>query len=172
MPKLSQRLRVWRGEIRRTTGGLTKVDLMKNSKGKIVSKRKSMAAYKVNNLGSWLREKGDRFKDKRKGLKKEDAVDLTEEPKKKQKTETIPDEKPKKKKKPAAPKPKPVPAPVKKKRLAPKGTNVKLKQAAQVAVKAAKKLARSETKKPDIKPKMKDVIDLSADVEDAEPDWF
>ena len=147
---------------------------MKNSKGKIVSKRKSMAAYKVNNLGSWLREKGDRFKDKRKGLKASDAVDLTKEPKKKQKTETIPAEKPKKKKKkPAAPKPKPAPAPVKKKRLAPKGTNVKLKQAAQVAVKAAKKFARSEKKKPDVKPKMKDVIDLS-DVADAggDDDWF
>ena len=168
MPKLSQRLRVWRGEIRRTTGGLRKDDLMKNSKGKIVSKRKSLAAYKVNNLGDWLRKKGDRFQDKRKGLKKEDAVDLTEAPKKKKKVLAVE----KKKKKPAAPKPKPAPAPVKKKKLAPKGTNVKLKKAAQVAVKAAKKLARSE-KKPDIKPKMADVIDLSADVDEPdEVDWF
>ena len=81
MPKLSQRLRVWRGEIRKTTGGLTKADLMKNGKGKIVSKRKSLSAFKVNNLGSWLRQTGDKFSGKLKGDTKKEAVDLTSDKK-------------------------------------------------------------------------------------------
>ena len=132
-----------------------------------------MSAFKTNNLGSWLREKGEHFKDKRRGLKASDAVDLTIKPK--QKTTFVPPEKvkPKKVVKPKKPKKevkKPLPAPVKRK-LAPKGTNVKLKQAAQVAVKAAKKLARSEKKKPEVKPKMSDVIDLSGDTAEPEMDW-
>jgi len=62
MPRAkSDRLRVWRGELRKTAGGLTKGDLMRNKKGKIVSKRKSLAMTKVNNLGQYLRKKGDRF---------------------------------------------------------------------------------------------------------------
>ena len=70
MPQ-SERLRVWNGELRRTSGGLTKEDLIKNKRGKIVSKRKSEAARKskANNLGDWLRAKGDHFLSK--GLKKE-----------------------------------------------------------------------------------------------------
>ena len=62
MPKNNQRLRVWKGELRKTSGGLTKDDLMKNNKGKIVSKRKSLAMKKINNLGGYLREKGQPFK--------------------------------------------------------------------------------------------------------------
>ena len=62
MPKNNQRLRVWKGELRKTTGGLTRDDLMKNNKGKIVSKRKSLAMKKINNLGEYLREKGQPFK--------------------------------------------------------------------------------------------------------------
>ena len=54
-------MRVWRGEIKKTTGGLTKDDLVKNRKGKIVSRRKSRQAADQNNLGEWLRNKGDRF---------------------------------------------------------------------------------------------------------------
>ena len=56
-------MRVWRGEIKKTTGGLTKDDLGKNRKGKIVSRRKSRQAADQNNLGEWLRNKGDRFQD-------------------------------------------------------------------------------------------------------------
>ena len=70
MPQ-GERLRVWNGELRRTSGGLTKEDLIKNKRGKIVSKKKSEAAKKNkdNNLGDWLRTKGDHFLSK--GLKKE-----------------------------------------------------------------------------------------------------
>ena len=60
MPQ-KERLRVWRGEAKKTAGGLTKKDLMRNSRGKIVSRRKSAAASSKNNLGQWLRKKGDSF---------------------------------------------------------------------------------------------------------------
>ena len=62
MPQ-NERLRVWKGELKKTSGGLTKADLIKNKRGKIVSKKKSEAAKKnsENNLGSWLRSKGDAF---------------------------------------------------------------------------------------------------------------
>ena len=63
MPSREQRVRVWRGELKKTTGGLTKDDLVKNKKGKIVSRRKSRQAADQNNLGEWLRDKGDRFQD-------------------------------------------------------------------------------------------------------------
>ena len=63
MPSREQRVRVWRGELKKTTGGLTKDDLVKNRKGKIVSRRKSRQAADQNNLGEWLRNKGDRFQD-------------------------------------------------------------------------------------------------------------
>jgi len=53
---------VWKGELLKTSGGLTIKDLMKNKRGKIVSKRKSQAAKdNANNLGDWLRKKGDNF---------------------------------------------------------------------------------------------------------------
>ena len=69
MPQ-KERLRVWKGEILKTSGGLKKEDLIKNKRGKIVSKRKSLAAKKKeNNLGQWLRSKGDHFLSK--GLTKE-----------------------------------------------------------------------------------------------------
>ena len=60
-PSRPQRLRVWRGELKKTTGGLVRDDLVKNSKGKIVSRRKSKQAGEQNNLGVWLRSKGDKF---------------------------------------------------------------------------------------------------------------
>jgi len=63
-PSRPQRLRVWRGELKKTSGGLTRDDLVKNSKGKIVSRRKSKQAGEQNNLGVWLRSKGDKFGDK------------------------------------------------------------------------------------------------------------
>ena len=63
-PSRPQRLRVWRGELKKTSGGLMRDDLVKNSKGKIVSRRKSKQAGEQNNLGVWLRTKGDKFGDK------------------------------------------------------------------------------------------------------------
>ena len=68
-PSRPQRLRVWRGELKKTSGGLTRDDLVKNSKGKIVSRRKSKQAGEQNNLGVWLRSKGDKFGDKPKDAK-------------------------------------------------------------------------------------------------------
>ena len=137
MPRKNQRLRVWRGEIRKTTGGLTKDMLMRNKKGKVVSKRKSIAASKANNLGNWLRSKGDTFADrpagaqrgvKKQNAKKEKAVDLTASPKKKKKLDS-------------------------------KKTVNLLKK----ATKAGKKMAKSSKPKPKSEPKQKkiDVVDLS-----------
>ena len=53
-------------------------DLVKNSKGKIVSRRKSKQAGEQNNLGVWLRSKGDKFGDK---PEKELALKAKEPPK-------------------------------------------------------------------------------------------
>ena len=64
MPSRPDRIRVWRGELKRTKGGLTKADLMKNKSGKIVSRRRSAAAKGNSNLGNWLRKKGQKFTDK------------------------------------------------------------------------------------------------------------
>ena len=73
MPQ-NERIRVWKGELAKTSGGLRKADLIKNKRGKIVSKSKSGAAKKNdgNNLGAWLRSKGDHFLSK--GLKQENIV--------------------------------------------------------------------------------------------------
>lgn len=65
----AQRLAVWNGEREKTTGGLHKKDLIKNRHGRIVSKRKSAVARKLNNLGRFLaggsRTKGDRSSGKK-----------------------------------------------------------------------------------------------------------
>ena len=60
MPQ-SQRMRVYKGELKKTSGGLTKRDLVKNKRGKVVSRKKSSQAEGANNLGNWLRKKGDRY---------------------------------------------------------------------------------------------------------------
>ena len=75
MPQ-KERLRVWRGEIKKTSGGLTKEELIRNKRGKIVSRKKSSHAVgDANNLGSWLRGKGDKFQGKPKGYKEEEDRD-------------------------------------------------------------------------------------------------
>ena len=121
MPQ-NERLRVWRGELKKTSGGLTKAMLMKNKRGKIVSKRKSEAAKKnANNLGDWLRSKGDHFLSK--GLKQENIVRKGKAGRKAFKKPEVPEEKQAevpKKKKVEAPKPKPKPAPPKPKAAPPK----------------------------------------------------
>jgi len=61
--RAEQRRLEWSGKLRRTTGGLTRDDLMLNRSGRIVSKKKSQAASKVNNLGTWLRVSGQGFKE-------------------------------------------------------------------------------------------------------------
>ena len=74
-----QRLQVWKGLRKRTSGGLTKIDLKKNKRGKLVSKRKSDQASSQNNLGSWLREKG-------KSVPKDEMLRKKKEPPKKKKS--------------------------------------------------------------------------------------
>ena len=68
MPQ-SERKQVWAGKKRVTSGGLTKSDLLLNKRGKLVSKKKSLLAKSENNLGGWLRKKGDKF-EKRQGAQK------------------------------------------------------------------------------------------------------
>ena len=114
MPSSKQRLEVWRGIRAKTSGGLRKEDLVKNKRGKIVSKKKSTQAFEQNNLGGFLRKKGTKVpKDEmlyKKGAKAPSA------PSKKAK----PAPKPKPKPKPAPPKPAPKKAVAKPKKAAPK----------------------------------------------------
>lgn len=48
--KIGSKVQVWHGTAERTSGGLTKSDLMKNKRGKIVSRKKSLAAKRHSNL--------------------------------------------------------------------------------------------------------------------------
>ena len=116
MPQ-TQRMRVFKGELAKTSGGLRKADLVRNKRGKIVSKKKSSHAHgNANNLGSWLRGKGDTFGGKPKGLKEEKPKPAPKKPKPVQKPAPKPAPKPK---------PKPVQKP-KKKKLSSKATVVSL----------------------------------------------
>ena len=124
-----QRRDVFAGRRKKTSGGLVRADLIKNKRGKIVSRKKSDQAGSQNNLGSWLREKGKKIEKgqmlRKKSMPPADAkVSKQAGPKKA-------------KPKPAAPK-KAVPKPA-----APK-------QAA-----APKKKAAVVRKKPEAKPKKK-----------------
>ena len=108
-PTSKQRTAVWRGDLAKTSGGLTKKDLIKNKRGKIVSRKKSEQAANQNNLGELLRTKGAK-------MKKSDIM----HPKGKARAAPT---KPVKQPKPAAPKPKPKPKPAAPKprpKLAPK----------------------------------------------------
>ena len=67
-----QRSQVWLGTRAKTSGGLTKSMLVKNKRGKLVSKKKSEQASSQNNLGSWLRETGKKV-DKAQMLRKKSA---------------------------------------------------------------------------------------------------
>ena len=124
MPQ-TQRMRVFKGELAKTSGGLRKADLVRNKRGKIVSKKKSSHAHgNANNLGSWLRGKGDTFGGKPKGLKEEKPKPAPKKPKPVQKPAPKPTPKPAPK-----PTPKPAPKPVqkpKKKKLSSKATVVSL----------------------------------------------
>ena len=134
--RAEQRRLVWSGKMRKTTGGLMRDDLMLNRSGRIVSKRKSQAASKVNNLGTWLRVRGQGFKEvpsnAKKGTNGKDA-----------KTKVAP--KPKKVAKKAAPKKvakavkKIAPKAPKKKKLDSKKTVVALKKKAEAKARANSK---------------------------------
>jgi pyruvate/2-oxoglutarate dehydrogenase complex dihydrolipoamide acyltransferase (E2) component len=98
---------VWNGERASTTGGLKKSDLMKNRHGRIVSKRKSEVARKLNNLGNFLASKA-------KAAGQEPKPAPKPKPKPKPEPPKVAPPKPKPKPAPApAPKPKPKPAPPK-----------------------------------------------------------
>jgi len=129
MPQ-TQRMRVYKGELKKTAGGLTKKDLVKNKRGKIVSRKKSGQASGANNLGDWLRRKGESYQ----GVP--DRVEPT-----KVKTPKImvhkPKPKPQAKAKPQAPKPKPKPAALKK--VAPKPPPRRKKSPVKAGQKAPEK---------------------------------
>jgi outer membrane biosynthesis protein TonB len=105
-----QRHEVWRGTRAKTSGGLTKGDLIKNKRGKLVSKKKSQQAGSQNNLGSWLRTKGKKVPKKEMLYAKGAKAPAAAAPKPKK---AAPKPKPKAAPKPkkAAPKPKPKAAP-------------------------------------------------------------
>ena len=46
------KLQVFRGTRKQTAGGLKRTDLKKNSRGRVVSKKASIAARRTNNLGT------------------------------------------------------------------------------------------------------------------------
>lgn len=87
---------MWNGERASTTGGLKKSDLMKNRHGRIVSKRKSEVARKLNNLGNFLARKA-----KGKAAKK---AEPKPEPKPKPEPPKVAPPKPKPKPRPKPPK--------------------------------------------------------------------
>ena len=94
----AQRIAVWNGERAQTTGGLKKADLMRNRHGRIVSKKKSEVARKLNNLGNFLASKA----------KGKAAAPKAAAPKPKP---VVQKPKPKPKPKPVVQKPKPKPKP-------------------------------------------------------------
>ena len=95
----AQRIAVWNGERASTTGGLKKPDLMKNRHGRIVSKRKSEVARKLNNLGNFLARKA-----KGKAAKKAEPKPEPKPPKPKPEPPKVAPPKPKPKPKPKPPK--------------------------------------------------------------------
>ena len=102
----AQRIAVWNGERAQTTGGLKNADLIKNRHGRIVSKKKSEVARKLNNLGNFLAKKLAKGKAAPEKPKVEKPKPKVEAPKPKPKVEP-----PKPKPKVEAPKPKPVAKP-------------------------------------------------------------
>lgn len=149
--RAEQRRLVWSGKLRRTTGGLTRDDLMLNRSGRIVSKKKSQAASKVNNLGTWLRVSGQGFKEVPSNAKKGTngkgataaAKKVAKVPKKVALKKVVP--------KKVAPK-KVAPKAQKKKKLDSKKTTVILKKKAEAKARANTKAGYplSKTKAPEV----------------------
>ena len=149
--RAEQRRLVWSGKLRRTTGGLTRDDLMLNRSGRIVSKKKSQAASKANNLGTWLRVSGQGFKEvpsnAKKGTNGKDAKDAAKKVAKVPKKVALKKVVPKK----VAPK-KVAPKAQKKKKLDSKKTTVILKKKAEAKARANTKAGYplSKTKAPEV----------------------
>ena len=173
--RAEQRRLVWSGKLRKTTGGLTRDDLMLNRSGRIVSKRKSQAASKVNNLGTWLRVRGQGFKEvpsnAKKGSNGKDAKPKKVAPKKVAPKKVAP-----KKVVPKKVAPKQAPKVVKK--IAPKAQKRKLGSkkttVAQILKKKAEAKARANTKAghPLSKTKAPEVVAKKAAAkEEPQIDW-
>jgi len=47
MPAVGSKLQVWNGNAKHTSGGLTRKDLMRTKRGRIVSKKKHAAGFKA-----------------------------------------------------------------------------------------------------------------------------
>ena len=184
VPRAEQRRLVWSGKLRKTTGGLTRDDLMLNRSGRIVSKRKSEAASKVNNLGTWLRVRGQGFKEvpsnAKKGSNGKDAKkEIKKEPKKvvpKKVAKVAPKKVVPKKVAPKKVAPKQAPKVVKK--IAPKAQKRKLGSkkttVAQILKKKAEAKARANTKAghPLSKSKAPEVVAKKAAAkEEPQIDW-
>ena len=132
-----QRSQVWLGTRAKTSGGLTKSMLVKNKRGKLVSKKKSEQASSQNNLGSWLREKGKKV-EKAQMLRKKSAPPPDAPKKKAVQKKPAPSKKAVKKAAPKlkpAPKAAPKPAPVAQPKKQPKI----VRKQAQAAPKRKKK---------------------------------
>ena len=82
----AQRIAVWEGRKEKTSGGLRKGDLIKNRQGRIVSKKKSAVAKRLNNLGSHLRGK------KKAESKKAEPKKVTKKAAKKKASKPVEDE--------------------------------------------------------------------------------
>ena len=124
----AQRIAVWNGERAQTTGGLKKGDLIKNRHGRIVSKKKSEVARKLNNLGNFLAKKLAKGKAAPEKPKVEKPKPKVEPPKPKPKVEAP---KPKAPKPVAKPKPKPKPKQIVKLTSAQNKERLRLKQLAK-----------------------------------------
>ena len=149
-----QRLEVWRGVREKTSGGLRKSDLIRNKRGKVVSRKKSSQAASQNNLGSWLREKGKKVA-KAEMLRKKSEPPSSEKknvPKAKPKSKPAPKAAPKKPKPAPAPKPKPKPV-AKPQPKAPKKRAPKKKRAKAKAVEKINPLT-NQPYDPDAKQKV------------------
>ena len=161
MPSRSeQRQAVWKGRLRKTSGGLTRDDLMLNRSGRIVSKRKSLAASKVNNLGDWLRNKGQKFKDVPAKAKKGTNGKPKKVKQKPAKPKPAPVKaKPKVRQNPVKPKPKP-------KKLDSKKTTIVLKKTEAIAKKNQKAGPPLKSVPSVTKPKKEDYSQIAQDMID------
>ena len=150
MPSTTQRQEVWNGVRKRTSGGLTKSQLTKNKRGKIVSRKKSRQAASSNNLGTWLHDSGV-------AIPKAKILRYKSSPPEGAKQAKEPKKAPKK----AAPKPKPKPKKVaaKPKKVAPKPKKVAPKPR-KVAKKKKKANINPLTDEP-----YKQQVDIGADVD-------
>ena len=59
---IGSKLLVYRGKAQHTSGGLTRQDLKKNNRGKVVSIRRSDVQARINNLGDYLSKRQPKAK--------------------------------------------------------------------------------------------------------------